>query len=416
MNKTSKILLLTAGVIIAVIAAAQAQNKIDEDRMNRDIAVAENVLSTLIRQQFSKRNFFPFEVEGSYMPGFGITFRLPSDFSGKMLWIMNDQPGSSVSWSSDGANGLTITTSGIDGSPGTSFSGSSNVSTSTEDECEDCPKNVRVRSKKSKLAPRAAKRDLTDSLRINYNAAIIQASKDFIADYGDLISQLAPDERIVITNKMDRSRNNWLWQSKGSSDLYLSMEVLKSDLNTFKQGKINRDQFLAKIKTINTETTDDLSPDLELLSSIFNRLYRPDLSKTYFIQEDVYYDRLKDYGVIYEMRVYSSTGADFGQYDMPTLGLRDVAKDERFKRVKELYPSFEKNLLDDVLEYGKTLKSLKENEVLIFNVKLTECKGCGIPSTLEISVKNNVLKDYSSGKLSKEAALTKLAVKKGLIQ
>jgi len=38
---------------------------------------------------------------------------------------------------------------------------------------------------------------------------------------------------------------------------------------------------------------------------------------------------------------------------------------------------------------------------------------CAIPSTLELSIKNAVLKDYSSGKITKEAALAKITVKKG---
>jgi len=39
-----------------------AQNKIDEVRMQRDIEVAENILGTLIKQQYDKRQLFPMEV------------------------------------------------------------------------------------------------------------------------------------------------------------------------------------------------------------------------------------------------------------------------------------------------------------------------------------------------------------------
>jgi hypothetical protein len=156
-----------------------------------------------------------------------------------------------------------------------------------------------------------------------------------------------------------------------------------------------------------------LNPDLELLSSIFNRLYRPDLSKTYYTQETIYYERLKDYGVIYYMQVVSSSETDYRKFNMPTIDLEDIDKETRDKKVTELYPLFEKDIKESMLDYGRTLKSLKDDEMLVFNIKLTKCEKCGIPASLELSVKNAVLKDYSSGKLTKDAATSKINSKKG---
>ena len=68
------------------------------------------------------------------------------------------------------------------------------------------------------------------------------------------------------------------------------------------------------------------------------------------------------------------------------------------------------------MEYGRTLKSLKDDESLILNIKMTRCVGCGIPSSLELTVKNSILKEYSSGKLTKEAAMQKITEKKGAEQ
>jgi hypothetical protein len=98
---------------------------------------------------------------------------------------------------------------------------------------------------------------------------------------------------------------------------------------------------------------------------------------------------------------------------MPTLGLKNLTSAERDKKVKELYPLFENDLKENMLDYGRTLKSLKDNEKLIFNVVLTKCKGCGIPADVELSIPNSVLKDYSAGKLDKNSALNKITVKKG---
>ena len=101
---------------------------------------------------------------------------------------------------------------------------------------------------------------------------------------------------------------------------------------------------------------------------------------------------------------------------MPTVSLDEVDQKTRDKKVKELYPLFAKSIKEDMLEYGRTLKSLKDEESLILNIVMTRCRGCEIPATLELTVKNSVLKDYSSGKLTKEAALQKITEKKGADQ
>ena len=57
--------------------------------------------------------------------------------------------------------------------------------------------------------------------------------------------------------------------------------------------------------------------------------------------------------------------------------------------------------------------SLKDDELVVFNITLTKCKGCAFPSTLELSIKSGVLKDYGAGKIDKNTALSKFSVKKG---
>lgn len=380
------------------MAGAIAQNKIDEARMERDLEVAENILGTVIKQQFDKRSFFPMEVQGTYTQGYGVTFRLPME---ELQWAFSgDEPMSFMLAAPRNRSERTYT-----------YSYSRNGETEDikgDEDCEGCPVKVRVNPRNEKSRQAAE-----DSARTNYNLKVIQAAKDFLADYGDLISQLAPEEKIMITNRGENQRF-WLGSTKRS---LVKIEAIKSDITQFKQGKLTRDQLMGKFNVVNSETMDDLYPDLELLSSIFDRLYRSDLSRTYFIGEGTYYERLKDFGVVYYMQVYSGNvlngSRDNRRYSMPTIGLDDVDEATRNKKAIELYPIFEKEIKDNLIEYGRTLKSLGDNEMLVFNIRLTRCDKCGIPSTLELSVKNSILKDLSAGRINKEAAIGKVIVKKG---
>jgi hypothetical protein len=412
------------------VSAQSAQNVStngDDSRMGRDIAVAENVLSTLIKQEFSKRNFFPVEVSGSYRSGYGVTFTIPTDRLSPMIW--------------GGSNDVII----YDGAPG-SYSYSFSTTPDTPEpaevkvlgrEAEEI--DAKQREKDAKVAKTRADKEMEqarkekennvsrarlskerlqgsrDSLYAATNAKVILAAKNFLADYGDMLSQLKPEEKIIITNRGDNHNFGWYWNQSEKRTILL-VEAQKGDLTSFRQGKITRDQLLAKIKVTNTESSGKREPDLEVLSSAFDRLYNRDLSTTYYIESNTYYEKLSDFGAILYLRVVSSTQTHSGLLTMPTINLTEIDQETRDKKVKELYPLFEKELKENILEYGSLVRSLKDNEQLVLNVKLTKCKGCGIPADIEVSVPYSVLKDYSSGKVDKNSALGKMTVKKGVGQ
>lgn len=398
MKKMIQTFLCSAVVIITIPAIAQ---KIDEERMQRDIAVAENVLGTLIKQQFEKQKmFFPLEIKSNYQAGYGVTFYIPTDYTTPIVFAL--PPGDNFVWERTQGPRLYIN-NGNDDNSGNDV---------VEPRAPEKTGTLSLQDKKNEKA----KLDM-DSIQDSYNTKVIDAAKTFLLDYGDMITQLSPTERIIVSNQGDRPR---VWVNKyfdTPNRTHLSIEVLKGDLTQYKQNKITRDQALSKIKVINTESVDEVEPDLELLSSIFSRLYRPDLSKTFFTQDNVYFERLKDYGVVYYMQALSSQELGYTKrYVMPTVGLDDVDQATRDKTIKELYPKFEQDLKDNILEYGRTLKSLKDDEVLVFQVRLTRCVGCGIPSTLEYTIKSSALKDFNANKINKSAALGKFEVKKGAAQ
>lgn len=418
---------LISGVIFLGAQAIEAQTS-DATRMNRDIEVAENVLGTLIKQEFSKRNFFPVEVRGSYRAGYGVTFSVPTDVLGPMIWggngeemfILDGTPGVySYSYSTTAPDAEELAVLERESSEKEKVKAEKEKAKAEVAKAkseQDAVRSERARAEgggyKTRVEGRAVrgKNENRDSLVAASKAKMIEVAKNFLADYGDMLTQLKGDEKIIITNQGENQR--WFYGQNEKRSIVM-VEASKNDLTQFRQGKISREQLLAKIKVTNTESSGKMEPDLELLASIFNRLYRSDLSTTFFLEGNAYYERLRDYGAIVYMQVYSSNQTNNGGFNMPTVGLREVDQATRDKKVKELYPAFESELKENILEYGRTLKSLQDNEQLVFNVKLTKCKGCGIPADVEVSVPYSVLRDYSAGKLDKNSALSKMSVKKG---
>jgi hypothetical protein len=438
-TKDMKQILSLAGMLwLATTAWAQTSTS---DRMERDIEVAENVLSTLIKQQVDGNMFFPVEVEGSYRSGFGVTFTVPnfSNFPGNYMVIPRAPRAPRVQVYRGQANGYSyrietdedgeVVTEEFEGDePDEQEAKDEKIMLEQEKEALEAEEDAKEAERRALSAERDARQggkrlnglaklnsSSSDDLKVS-NKYIIEAAKTFLADYSTVLSQLKPEERITITNRSGEGINRY-WRFMGDEKrFYLSIEASGTDVKQYQSGKLTRDQFVGKIKVVESEVAAERSQDLELMVTIFDRLYQPDLSSTYFTEEDTYYERLKDYGAIFYMNVYSSNQQDRGYFSMPTLHLERVSQEERDKKVKELYPIFEKELKENILEYGRTLRSLKPEEILAFNVRLTKCKACGIPSTLEITVKASVLTEYMSGKLDKNTALAKLEVKKGADQ
>jgi hypothetical protein len=379
---------LVRGIIGLFVTFTVVAQKPDDSRMNRDIEVTENVLTTMIKQQFSnQRMFFPLEVNGQYQEGYGITFRIPADYTTPIVFTSITEDNGSMTV---GNNSNVFTRGG-------------EISQETKDQ-----NSIRL-ADKSKVSQT---KDM-DSLRGVYDKRVIEAAKTFILDYGDMLTQVPAGEKIVITNQGNQPRP-WVNQFFNSSKRsLLSIEITKADVLLMKSGKITRDQALEKISVLHTETVEADDPDLELLASMINRLYRPDLSKTYFTENYVYYERLKNFGVIYYLQVISSNEMGFQRYIMPTVGLENIDLETRNKKVTELYPKFEQELKENMVEYGRTLKSIKDNEQLVFQIRMTKCPDCGIPSSLELSIKGSVLKDFAAGTLTQHAAIARIVLKKG---
>lgn len=232
---------------------------------------------------------------------------------------------------------------------------------------------------------------------------------DFLIDYSGLIGQLKPDQKIMVSSGTGGRRQFGRSYYNGK----LTAEITKKDLEAYRSNKLSREQLEAKIKIDKSNDTKDSYKDLELFSTILSRIYDHDLAETYYVSRNVSYEKLTNFGVIYSMKMYSSIQTN-DKFSIPTQNVIDLTLEQRNKEVETLYPQFEEELKRNILDYGKTVKSLKSNETILFQVKLTECKGCNIPESIEVSVKQSVLADYDSDKLSKSAALAKINIKKNL--
>ena len=376
---TVVIALLMVGTFITTSKA-----QIDEARMKQDLEIAENILNTLSSQSSdrSRSLFFGRNSRSSYVEGYGVIFNLPATEGLYILERDRQETAVLLERMGDGGSSFTYTISPDD-------------------------KAMIAGMKRSE-----GKTMNLDSIQEASSKRTIEIMQTFIADYADLIGQLKPTDHIMLTTKKTIATNEFAYFNKRKSDVGIVAEALKSDINSFKKGSLTRAQLVSKINISKEESNTEKIADLELLVSIFERLYKSDLSNTYYINSrGVNYEKLKNFGVIVSMKVYSSISDD-GLYTIQTQGLNKLTKEERDEKVESLYPEIEQGLKENIINYGRTVKSLQPTEIMMFKVNLTECKECNMPKAIDLSVDASVLSDFDKSKIDLKTAVSKIKLKK----
>ena len=386
MNSRITISKIAAIVIIFITTTGQGiMAQINDSRMNQDLEIAENILATLTSRSSDRSREFMFgrNSSSSYVEGYGVIFNIPSNDG---IYIMNR--------------------SASDRAVIVYEQSRSNAYGYSND-----PATVEFRGKEEARVRNGRTVNL-DSLQDVNTKQTIEVMQTFIADYADLIGQLKPTDHIMITTRKSIATNNFEFFSPRKSDIGVTAEVVKSDLASYKSGAITRDQLLKKIAITKEESNTEKVADLELLVSIFERLYKSDLSNTYYVSgSGVRYEKLKNFGAIVSMKVYSSQIND-GLYTIQTQGLSQLSKQDRDKKVEALYPEFEKTLKENIVNYGRTVKSIQPNEILMFKVNLTECKDCAMPKSIDLNIEASILADFDKGKIDMKTAVSKIKIKK----
>lgn len=233
----------------------------------------------------------------------------------------------------------------------------------------------------------------------------------FLSDYADLIGQLQDDEQVMLVAKggpQAYGRIHFLSPDEGGK---FSGASSRKNIADLKAGRITRTTFEERINFVESKGSEKKAADLELFSSIFQRLYKTDLATTFYTSTPISYERLKNFGVIYKMRLNSSTSMGRDNYRIATQKYSNLDRDERDKRVNELYPQFLSELKQNIVDYGKTIKSLEPDESILFQIRLNECGSCDIPKEINVLVKNQTLVDLESGKITEENAIQQIRVR-----
>lgn len=423
--------LLVVVLAVSSIQTAWTQN-IDNERMNRDIKITEKVLATLFKSGSEDYdNHFSVggtgAIRGTYIPNYGVLFRIPQMFFNninnevvylgdqgnkqllhnrvKVINIDNYNSGDIVYWLDD----RVISTKQI---------------------------KIGSRIRTQKLVKGVS----IDSVLNGRRDKALKLIKVFLRDYSSLLSQLSDNDKIVVT--YDKVLNmNHLFRKKPNLKDRNSLMVSVA----YKDVKANTGKSLEnKIQVSSLQIPPENKLQLEVLQKILDELYQRKNTdgKSFYRSGRSSYTQLKDFGVIYDLRLraprkhnrpgaisYTTNGGSGGsiiisdndhdndnknQTPEQRRKKREEAKIAYQKLTGKAYAKLEKDLKKQLADYGRTLRNIAPNERLMLNVRLSsrhsECfdengKEMKLPRVLVLTAK---MSDLNSNNAESKINLKKI--------
>ena len=410
----TKPIFLTLSLIFTLCGSSLLAQQVDVEKMDRDLKVASAALGTLVE---TKQQLLLVRREdrqtAQYLEGYGVMMTLPAQHSVTVL-APNVYQGTGTSYirrflpSTQSGRirvGKTFTEQGAGASQIRGFEPSSPTGT------------IRIGKSLTETAD-ASKEIDRDSLSQVQTDQLKEQVTIFLLEYADLIGQLQPEDRIKIVEERSPFVSNMMFlQNRPNSPMVkrkqrFSAEIKKSDLIAFKAGELNREEVIGRI-LFSESFAEGLEQDLELLANIFDRLYRPDLAETFYYTGYAFYDKIPEFGVIYHLNMLTRTEKNLYNFILPSDKTVDLHEESDPEKLTALYPDFLEGIKENILTYGRTVKSMDRTERLVFNIRLSNCTGCDVPDWVNVSIGMADLFDYDEGKISKAEALQRFKVGTG---
>jgi len=396
-------LLIFCSLLFAISSFAQS---LDQKRLKRDIEIAENIISTLFEQESGvAESSYVYtsasQVEGNYLDGYGIVFST------------NQSSGFTIHTGKSKKNRVIVGRA-----PQVYIRQGSEVviqdGQMTDEELQN-------------------QLDSIQSIRITKFKNVAQ---QFFTDYAYLIGQLQPAEKIMLRNDRKTSQllnAPYFMDNNSASRQAISAEIAVQDLLDFRDGKISRAQLEQRIKFVETNAESDVSTDIKLLASVFERLYDRDLSQQFMRVGNCNYQVLEGLGAIYYLNFSEEIAFSNARPKVLVFGDRfEIENDGKVEVIveneneldepepdepepdedsdEEMYEDFINDFKRNIIEYGRMAKSLSDDELLIFRLRFNDLNCDDCLKNPELSVSAKVLKDFDANKISLAAATDQIKV------
>jgi len=375
----------------------------DANRMNRDIKIMENILGELFKIEaksnntssassgnlrirevsgYVSANIFGSssnQVSGNYIPGYGIIFKIPYLLSTNLSSISvtrnNEEQSMSFYYDSENSDGSLIT-----------------------------------------------------------EETVVQRITDFLKDYAPTIGQLKENEQVTIVYGEKKENAHRIRIFNLSGDLedeeevepmpVITVSAKGSNLVSVRDGSLSSGNFESRLSISKTDGEEKERLDFEVMSNILNTAFEDGGDEAFHLinSNSLSYVTIDGFGVHYTLDMHRGHGlqsltfgaiTSFGransqEAEESARKIQEV-REERKNTIKAEYQNLLGQMKQYLVDYGRTLNSLSNDQFLIVTSNITDHQDI-VPAQVNFQLKKSILGQLDRGQISREEAMNAVTI------
>lgn len=270
-------------------------------------------------------------------------------------------------------------------------------------------------------------------------------SKEFLVNYGSILTELKAGEKVMLNvnynnlKELKSNENSGLTISGGSSSggssiIYrgggrmdkkrMVSAIDYATIDSYLSGKLTLQSAESKISQSIVETDAKTSQDAKIMAGILDDLFESNFDGIYRRSGKTSWTYFEGFGLMYDLNLTGArSGAVWSSGNLTVTGVRTTARNQENdakqteveKKIEENYDDLIELVKESLVTYGRTLRSVKSDEVVILNINFgSSFRKTKVPRAIRLQVTKSQIESFSKGQksleqLKKEIDITKLS-------
>ncbi len=270
---------------------------------------------------------------------------------------------------------------------------------------------------------------------------IERLSEEFLVSYGSILSELKSGEKVMLNvnystlneDKSDRKKNTTIsgqaqviYRSSYGRSIKKRMvsSIDYSAINSYLNGKSSLKEAAQKIDKNIVDKSGNSAQDAKIMAGILDDLFQSNFEGNFRRSRKTSWTYFEGFGLMYDLNLTGNRRSNIIAYTVnggTTDGVSISNNDEKNEKDKEakkaeLEANY-KRLIDMVKEsmitYGRTLRSVKGDEVVILNINFgSSFRKTDIPRAVRLQVTKKQIEAFSKGQKSLDQLKNEIDIKK----
>ncbi len=392
-SKTIPAMLLAALIAMPVNAQKKDGNTAaSRELMQRDLRIMEGVLDQLLNSDASLIVRAGRQTQGNYIPGFGVLFQTSAE--GDLIRFLTVRNKKRLH--------------------------------------DTLKKNVEVH-----VITEVPDEDISSDQPVPEEAVI-----EFLRDYVGNIRTLRDEDIALVVyydliTKGDSAKKSGVFTEllRNKDENRVAMYVPVSVIRKYRRGDISEKKFREALVRIELADSRRKRRDLRVFTGILNSALRGNAMHTFSLDNDMDYIYVPKYGALFFGQAKYVGGDNFGVFFESNFGeifdhngiklsmgkdketrtdkerkiwaVSSIADSSSARKKREAFETFEKDIIETLVDYGRTLRELKPDEHIIVALKIRQPEK-GVPERAVYRLKAKDLQRYDRGDIKRQELIRRI--------